>query len=89
MALKRLLFCAVLLTSICCLSSTDLAEPASTMAKEFTSDIVWRRDLAYVTHGSRGQTLDLYAPKKATGVPLIVWIHGGRLSLWLQRRIPG
>ena len=47
------------------------------MAKEFTSDIVWRRDLAYVTHGSRGQTLDLYAPKKATGVPLIVWIHGG------------
>jgi acetyl esterase/lipase len=47
------------------------------MAKEFTSDIVERRSLAYVMHGGLSQTLDLYAPKKARKVPLIVWIHGG------------
>jgi acetyl esterase/lipase len=47
------------------------------MANEFTDDIVWRKGLAYVTQGSQSQTLDLYAPKKAKNVPLIVWIHGG------------
>jgi acetyl esterase/lipase len=30
-----------------------------------------------VMHGGLSQTLDLYAPKKARKVPLIVWIHGG------------
>lgn len=44
------------------------------MAKEFTIDIVWRKDLAYVTHGGPSQTLDLYAPKKAKDVPLIVLV---------------
>jgi acetyl esterase/lipase len=47
------------------------------MAKEFTSDIVWRKDLAYVAHGGPSQILDLYAPKRAKDAPLIVWIHGG------------
>jgi acetyl esterase/lipase len=47
------------------------------MANDFTNDIIWRKDLAYVTQGSSSQTLDLYAPKKAKNVPLIVWIHGG------------
>jgi acetyl esterase/lipase len=47
------------------------------MAKEFTSDVVCRRNLSYVTHGRPSQALDLYAPKKAKDVPLIVWIHGG------------
>jgi acetyl esterase/lipase len=88
MVLKRLLFCAVLLMSICCLSSKHLAEPASTMAKAFTSDIVWRRDLTYVTHGGPSQTLDLYAPKKATGVPLIVWIHGGAFLFGSKEGFP-
>jgi acetyl esterase/lipase len=88
MVLKRLLFGAVLLMSICCLSSKHLAEPASTMAKAFTSDIVWRRDLTYVTHGGPSQTLDLYAPKKATGVPLIVWIHGGAFLFGSKEGFP-
>jgi acetyl esterase/lipase len=47
------------------------------MAKEFTSDIVERKNLAYVMHGGLSQTLDLYAPKNFKKVPLIVWIHGG------------
>ena len=34
------------------------------MAKDFTSDIVGRKNLAYVTHGSPSQTLDLYAPNQ-------------------------
>jgi acetyl esterase/lipase len=45
------------------------------MAKEFTIDIVWRKDLAYVTHGGPSQTLDLYAPKKAKDVPLQMDAH--------------
>ena len=47
------------------------------MAKEITSDVGWRKDIAYVIHGSPRQTLDLYAPKKGKDLPLIVWIHGG------------
>jgi acetyl esterase/lipase len=71
--MKRFLFCAVLLTTVWSHPSGS----ASSMAKEFTSDIVERKDLAYVTHGGPSQTLDLYAAKKAKDVPLIVWIHGG------------
>jgi hypothetical protein len=48
MMLKRLLFCPVLLMSVWSKPSTTLAGSASPMAKEFTSDIVWRKDLAYV-----------------------------------------
>jgi len=47
--MKRFLFCAVPLTSVWSQPSTTIAESASPMAKEFTSDIVWRKDLAYVT----------------------------------------
>jgi hypothetical protein len=86
--MKPFLFCAVLLTSVWSRLSATLAGSASLMAKEFTSDIVWRKDLACVTHGGPSQTLDLYAPKKAKNVPLIVWIHGGLLSLWLKRGLP-
>jgi acetyl esterase/lipase len=58
------------------------------MAKACTSDIEWRKDLAYVTHGSPSQTLDLYAPKQATGVPLIVWIHGGAFRFGSKEGFP-
>jgi acetyl esterase/lipase len=34
------------------------------------------------------QTLDLYAPKKATGVPLIVWIHGGAFLFGSKEGFP-
>ncbi len=47
------------------------------MTKAFTSDVVWRKDLAYVTGGGPSQTLDLYAPRQGKEVPLIVWVHGG------------
>jgi acetyl esterase/lipase len=58
------------------------------MAKEFTSDVVWRKDLAYVTQGGPSQTLDLYAPKKAKDVPLIVWIHGGAFLFGSKEGFP-
>jgi acetyl esterase/lipase len=86
--LKRLLFCPVLLMSLWSKPSTTLAGSASPMAKEFTSDIVWRKDLAYVTHGGPSQTLDLYAPKKAKDVPLIVWIHGGAFLFGSKEGFP-
>jgi len=63
--------------SVCSQPSITIAESALPMAKEFTSDIVQRKNLAYVTDGRPRQTLDLYAPKQAKEVPLIVWIHGG------------
>jgi acetyl esterase/lipase len=74
--MKRFLFCAVMLTSVWSWPST-LAGSPSPISKEFTSDIVERKNLAYMTHGGPSQTLDLYAPKKAKDLPLIVWIHGG------------
>ena len=44
-------------------------DPHHPMAKEFTSDIVQRKNLAYVTHGGPNQTLDLYALKNAKQFP--------------------
>jgi acetyl esterase/lipase len=58
------------------------------MTNEFTNDIVWRKDLAYVKQGSPSQTLDLYAPKKAKNVPLIVWIHGGAFLFGSKEGFP-
>ena len=47
-----------------------------------------RKNLAYVTHGCPSQTLDLYAPKKAKQVPLIVWIHGGAFLFGSKEGFP-
>jgi acetyl esterase/lipase len=58
------------------------------MAKVFTNDIIQRKNLAYVTNGSASQTLDLYASKKAKGVPLIVWIHGGAFLFGSKEGFP-
>jgi acetyl esterase/lipase len=58
------------------------------MANEFTNDIVWQKNLAYVTQGGPSQTLDLYAPKKAKNVPLIVWIHGGAFFFGSKEGFP-
>ncbi len=68
--------------------TTTIAGSASTMAKEFTSDIVEQKNRAYVRHGGRRQTLDLYAPKKAKEVPLIVWIHGGAFLFGSKEGFP-
>jgi acetyl esterase/lipase len=35
------------------------------------------RDLPYVANGHPRQRLDLYLPEAGTGLPLIVWVHGG------------
>jgi acetyl esterase/lipase len=58
------------------------------MAKEFTGDIVDRKDLAYVMNGSPSQTLDLYASKRVKDVPLIVWIHGGAFLFGSKEGFP-
>jgi hypothetical protein len=62
--MKSFLFYALPLMSVWSQPSTTIAGSASPMAKDFTSDIVGRKNLAYVTHGSPSQTLDLYAPNK-------------------------
>ena len=58
------------------------------MTKEFTSDVVCRRNLSYVTHGRPSQTLDLYVPRKAREIPLIVWIHGGAFLFGSKEGFP-
>src|ERR1700681_3231818 len=58
------------------------------MVKEATSDIVVRKILGYVTAGSPSQILDLYAPKKAKNVPLIIWIHGGAFLFGSKEGFP-
>jgi acetyl esterase/lipase len=86
--MKRFFFYAVPLMSVWFQASTTIAGSASPMAKEFTSDIVERKNLAYVTQGGPSQTLDLYAPKKAKEVPLIVWIHGGAFLFGSKEGFP-
>jgi acetyl esterase/lipase len=44
-------------------------------------DIVVHRDLAYVPNGHPRQVLDLYLPRAARPLPLIVWIHGGAFRM--------
>ena len=85
---KSFLFCTVLLTTIWSRPLTTMAGSASPMTKEFTSDIIQRKNLVYVTHGGPSQTLDLYSPKKAKQVPLIVWIHGGAFLFGSKEGFP-
>ncbi len=42
-------------------------------------DRVWnvKRDVPYVEKAHERQVLDVYAPKKARGLPVVFWIHGG------------
>ena len=41
------------------------------------ADPTAHRDLAYTTPKTDKQTLDVYAPAGARGLPVVVWIHGG------------
>jgi acetyl esterase/lipase len=85
---KSFLFRTVLLTTIWSLPLTTMAGSATSMAKEYISDIIQRKNLAYVTQGGPSQTLDLYAPEKAKQVPLIVWIHGGAFLFGSKEGFP-
>lgn len=50
-------------------------------ADDLPADIVVHRDLAYVTDGHPRQMLDLYLPRSAKPLPLIIWIHGGAFRM--------
>lgn len=39
------------------------------------------RDVPYVAGGGERQQLDLFLPARGTGVPLVVWIHGGAFRM--------
>jgi acetyl esterase/lipase len=86
--MRNFLFYAVLLTTVWSRPLTTMAGSALPMAKEFTSDIMQRKNLAYVTHGGPSQTLDLDTPQKAKQVPLIVWIHGGAFLFGSKEGFP-
>jgi arylformamidase len=36
-----------------------------------------KRDIPYTKNADKLQTLDVYAPSKAKGLPVVFWIHGG------------
>jgi acetyl esterase/lipase len=51
--------------------------------------VVAHRDLAYAPGGHKRQKLDLYLPRDAGSLPLIVWIHGGAFRMGSKEdRIP-
>jgi len=50
-------------------------------ADALPAGIVLHRDLAYVSGGHERQKLDLYLPRAAGPLPLIVWIHGGAFRM--------
>ena len=43
-------------------------------------------DLAYVTHGSPSQKLDLYLPKEGRNLPLIIFVHAGAFYMGDKRK---
>lgn len=46
------------------------------------------RDLEYVPGGHERQKLDLYLPKNAMALPLVVWVHGGAWRAGSKERCP-
>ncbi len=50
-------------------------------ADALPESVVVRRDLRYVSGGHTWQALDLYLPRAAGPLPLIVWIHGGAFRM--------
>lgn len=53
------------------------AQPSGAGRARLPEDAILHRDLAYVPNGHARQKLDLYLPKRGTGLPLIINIHGG------------
>jgi arylformamidase len=51
------------------------------LAVPFASAQDVKKDIPYVANGHERQVLDVYAPKDAKGLPVVVWIHGGG---WVQ-----
>lgn len=50
----------------------------STSAQTATSSAApSQRNVPYVEKGHERQVLDVYTPKGATGLPIVIWIHGG------------
>jgi acetyl esterase/lipase len=61
----------------------------SHFAEALHAGTIVHRDLAYVTGGHQRQLLDLYLPRAAGRLPLIVWIHGGAFRMGSKEdRIP-
>jgi acetyl esterase/lipase len=53
------------------------------------SSVVAHHDLAYAPGGHERQKLDLYLPRDAGPLPLIVWIHGGAFRMGSKEdRVP-
>ncbi|MBV9491135.1 MAG: alpha/beta hydrolase [Verrucomicrobia bacterium] len=51
-------------------------------------DVAAHMNLPYVASGDRERSLDLYVPRGAAGVPLIIWIHGGAFALGQKEGSP-
>jgi acetyl esterase/lipase len=45
------------------------------------AELQFHRDLAYAADDPKQQTLDIYSPRDAKDLPVVVWIHGGG---WMQ-----
>ena len=62
--------------AVCCLTiGGAAAQPPK--PPTVPDGVTAHRDLAYVEKGHERQKLDLYVPKAATPLPVVVWVHGG------------
>jgi len=63
--------------------------PMPHSANALPAGVVVHHDLAYVSGGHPRQVLDLYLPRAAGPLPLIVWIHGGAFRMGSKEdRVP-
>jgi acetyl esterase/lipase len=58
-----------------------LAQPSATRESRLPEGAIAHRDFAYVPNAHERQKLDLYLPKDATNLPLIINIHGGAFKM--------
>lgn len=73
--MPRALLPAALLSTLA-LSQTALAQPKRPKLPDGATE---HRDVRYGPHQERN-TLDLFVPKSAAPVPLVIWVHGGAWS---------
>jgi acetyl esterase/lipase len=64
----------------------QIRQPTAWSLPAIPANVIVHPDLAYVTHGSPAQKLDLYEPKAGGNFPLILFIHGGAFFMGDKRQ---
>ncbi len=65
----------------------DRSKPYNDAVLELAPNTVTTRDISYAPDGGELQTLDIYAPRGARALPVLVYIHGGGWSRGDKREV--